>query len=75
MAGILFLPPIVGIAVYFCFFHSPRRFRHSLEHLGWRGMPKWGWVVVPLTLAAGLLAAMLYGLEGAPSHLGPANGG
>jgi Brp/Blh family beta-carotene 15,15'-monooxygenase len=63
LAGLLFLPPVVGFAAYFCFFHSPRHFRHSLDGLGWRGLSKWGWVVMPLTLAAGLLAAMLYGLE------------
>ena len=57
------LPPIVGFAAYFCFFHSPRHFRHSLADLDWRGVRKWGWVVLPLTLAAGLLAATLFGLQ------------
>jgi len=63
LAGMTILPPIVGFAAYFCFFHSPRHFRHSLADLDWRGVRKWGWVVLPLTLAAGLLAAILFGLQ------------
>ena len=63
IAGMTMLPPIVGFAAYFCFFHSPRHFRHSLVDLDWRGVRKWGWVVLPLTVAAGLLAATLFGLQ------------
>jgi len=63
IAGMTILPPIVGFASYFCFFHSPRHFRHSLADLDWRGVRKWGWVVLPLTVAAGLLAATLFGLQ------------
>lgn len=63
LGGLVVLPPIIGFAAYFCFFHSPRHFRHSLADLHWRGVRKWGWVVVPLTLAAGLIAAILFGAQ------------
>ena len=63
LVSMTILPPIVGFAVYFCFFHSPRHFHHSLADLYWRGVRQWGWVVVPLTLAAGLLAAILFGVQ------------
>ena len=63
LASMVVLPPIVGFALYFCFFHSPRHFRESLFSLDWRGFARWGWVVVPLTLAAGGIALVLFGLE------------
>lgn len=63
LAAMVVLPPIVGFALYFCFFHSPRHFRESLFVLDWRGFARWGWVVVPLTLAAGGIALGLFGLE------------
>lgn len=63
LASMVVLPPIVGFALYFCFFHSPRHFRESLSALDWRGFARWGWVVVPLTLAAGGIALVLFGLE------------
>ena len=63
LIGMVILPPIVGFALYFCLFHSPRHFRGSLSTLDWRRFAAWGWVVVPLTLAAGAIAAMVFGLE------------
>ena len=63
LTGMLALPPIVGFALYFCLFHSPRHFRESLSSLRWSGFARWGWVVVPLTLAAGVIASLIFGLE------------
>lgn len=63
LTGMLILPPIVGFALYFCLFHSPRHFRESLLTLKWNGVASWGWVVVPLTLAAGAIGVLVFGLE------------
>lgn len=63
LTGMLLLPPIIGFALYFCLFHSPRHFRESLLTLKWRGVATWGWVVVPLTLAAGVIAVLVFGSE------------
>ena len=63
LTGMLILPPIIGFALYFCLFHSPRHFRESLLTLNWRGVAAWGWVVVPLTLAAGAIGVLVFGLE------------
>ena len=63
LVGMLILPPIIGFALYFCLFHSPRHFRESLLTLKWRGVATWGWVVVPLTLAAGAIGVLVFGLE------------
>ncbi len=63
LTGMLILPPIIGFALYFCLFHSPRHFRESLLTLKWRGVGAWGWVVMPLTLAAGAIAFLIFGLE------------
>jgi Brp/Blh family beta-carotene 15,15'-monooxygenase len=63
LIGMLALPPIIGFALYFCLFHSPRHFRESLSALRWSGFARWGWVVVPLTIAAGTIASLIFGFE------------
>ena len=63
LTGMIALPPIIGFALYFCLFHSPRHFGESLSTLRWSGIARWGWVVVPLTLAAGAIASIVFGLE------------
>lgn len=56
----LVLPPVVGFALFFCLFHSPRHFRAALRDLRWRHARQWLPVVVPLTLAAIGIVAGLY---------------
>ena len=63
LIGMVLLPPIAGFALYFCLFHSPRHFRASLGALDRAAFRSWGPVVIPLTLAAGAIAALLFGLE------------
>ncbi|MDP3403762.1 MAG: Brp/Blh family beta-carotene 15,15'-dioxygenase [Brevundimonas sp.] len=68
VAGMVLLPPIVGFALYFCLFHSPRHFSDSVMALGRSGLAGWGRVVVPLTLAAGGIALLVFG-AGIPTTL------
>jgi len=63
LVGMVVLPPVIGFALYFCLFHSPRHFRESLSALGWSGFAKWVWVVAALTIAAGTIAALIFGME------------
>lgn len=63
LTGMIILPPLVGFALYFCLFHSPRHFRESLATLSWPDLRDWGAVVLPLSLAAGAVAVLIFGLE------------
>lgn len=63
LAAMMVLPPIIGFALYFCLFHSPRHFRESVGCLNRYGFSRWAPVVVPLTLVAGAIAALVFGLE------------
>ena len=63
LVGMVALPPLIGFALYFCLFHSPRHFRESLSALGWSGFLEWGWVVASLTIAAGTIASLIFGME------------
>ncbi len=60
LAAMILLPPVIGFALFFCLFHSPRHFGAALSSLGWRRPAQWLPVVVPLTLAAGGITALLY---------------
>ena len=68
VTGMVLLPPIVGFALYFCLFHSPRHFSDSVRALGRSGLAGWGRVVIPLTLAAGGIALLVFG-AGIPAAL------
>lgn len=63
LLGMVVLPPVVGFALYFCLFHSPRHLGEGLRNLRFTPRRAWLWIIVPLTLAAGVLAAAIYGLE------------
>ena len=60
LAAMTLLPPITGFALFFCLFHSPRHFGAALRRLAWHHPAQWLPVVVPLTLAAGGITALLY---------------
>lgn len=60
LAAMTLLPPIIGFALFFCLFHSPRHFGAALRSLGWYRPAQWLPVVAPLTLAAGGITALMY---------------
>lgn len=68
LAAMLLLPPVTGFALFFCLFHSPRHFGAGLRRLAWQRPAQWLPVVVPLTLAAGGITALIYRF-GAPIDL------
>lgn len=63
LTGMIVLPPVVGFALYFCLFHSPRHLGESLRSLARTRRHVWVRIILPMTAAAGLIAAGLYGLE------------
>ena len=52
IAAMLFLPPLVGFALFFCLMHSPTQFASGLATMGWQHDRKWFRVVIPMTAAA-----------------------
>jgi len=60
LAALVFLPPVVGFAVFFCLFHSPRHFTAALRALGSPRLADWIRVAGPVTLAALAIVAVLY---------------
>lgn len=63
LIGMVLLPPIVGFALYFCLFHSPRHLSQSLNAVRLPRGQAWLWVILPLTFAAFAIAAAIYGVQ------------
>ncbi len=60
VAAMLFLPPLIGFALFFCLMHSPGQFSAGLAQLGWKHDKKSLRVVLPMTLAALGIAAIIF---------------
>lgn len=63
LAAMIFLPPIVGFALFFCIYHSPRHLAGSLQAISLTSRRALGRVVLPLTLAAAAIAVALFAIE------------
>ena len=63
LTGMIVLPPVVGFALYFCLFHSPHHLGESLRAVARTRRHVWVRIILPMTAAAGVIAAGLYGLE------------
>lgn len=59
------LPPVVGFALFFCLFHSPRHLRAGLAVLSKRPTGQLGVTMILLTLAAAGIAAIAFGFGAA----------
>lgn len=53
------LPPVVGFTLFFCFVHSPQQLRESLARLQRPTREVWLRIILPLTLAALAIAAVI----------------
>ena len=60
LSAMIFLPPLVGFALFFCLMHSPAQFAAAQHTLRWRRPAQWGPVIVPLTCAALGIAALVF---------------
>lgn len=61
LIGMILLRPVVGFALFFCLFHSPRHLGIALSRVVWAPSAKW--VVALLTLGALGIAAALFAGE------------
>ena len=60
LIAMIFLPPLVGFALYFCLVHSPAQFAAAQRALDWLRIAQWAPVTVPLTCAALGIAALIF---------------
>ena len=63
LAAMLVLPPVIGFAVFFGLFHSPRHFRDGWAALGSNIQPGTTVRVAGMTLAGFGIAAMIYAVN------------
>ena len=63
LAAMLILPPVIGFAVFFGLFHSPRHFRDGWAALGSDVQPGTTVRVAGMTLAGFGIAAMIYAVN------------
>jgi len=63
LTAMIVLPPVIGFALYFCLFHSPRHLGEALSAVARTRRHVWVRIILPITAAAGVIAAALYGLE------------
>jgi beta-carotene 15,15'-dioxygenase len=62
VAALVFLPPLIGFALFFCLMHSPKQLSTGLERLGWQHDRIWLRVVIPMTVASlAISGAIFYG--------------
>lgn len=60
LAAMVFLPPVIGFAVFFCLFHSPRHFREGLAAIGPQVPPAMALRITAMTVAGLGIAALIY---------------
>ena len=72
LAAMLILPPVIGFAVFFCLFHSPRHFREGWSSLGPNVQLGTAVQIAAVTFAGFGIAASIYAVNafrGAPAGL------
>ncbi len=58
LIGMIVLPPVIGFALFFCLYHSPRHLGTALSRVGRTSRSRW---IVPLVTLAGIgLAVILF---------------
>ena len=60
LVAMVFLPPVVGFAVFFCLFHSPRHFRDGWAAISCNVRPVTSVQIVGMTIAGFGIAASIY---------------
>ena len=64
LAAMIVLPPVIGFAVFFCLFHSPRHFREGWAALGSKVPRSTSVRIAAMTLAGFGVAALIYAANG-----------
>lgn len=67
LLAMLIVPPVIGFAVFFCLFHSPRHFREGWATLGPKVELGTAVRVAAMTLAGFGVAAIIYAVTETPS--------
>ncbi len=60
LGTMIFLPPLIGFALFFCLMHSPAHFTAAQRALNWQRAEQWMPVTIPLTCAALGIAALIF---------------